>query len=285
MSATRRNGLIIISVSALLYSTPGLFTRGVEASGWDVIFWRALFGVFFTALFYAWRGTLRAELEGMDRWAWLASIIWATGALAYLHAYKLTTIANVSLIYGSAPILTALVAWFALSERPRKIVFGASLLAFVGVLTIGRGSLGSTHILGDLLALWMTFTVALSFPLYRRHPQIPAGGTTILASLLAVPPALYWGTPMSVAGHEIAILALFGLVFAVASTLLTMGSKMLPSGEAALISNLEVPVQPLLAYAVFAEVPAIATFIGGALILVAIGLAAWPESWNANRTT
>jgi drug/metabolite transporter (DMT)-like permease len=281
MSPSRRNGLIIISISALLYCTPGLFTRGVEASGWDVTLWRAVFGVFFTVLFFAWRGTLRSELEGLDRWAWLASFIWATGALAYLHAYKLTTIANVSLIYGSAPILTALVAWLTLGERPRKIVLAASVLAFVGVLTIGHGSLGSKNIVGDLLALWMTMTVALSFPLYRRHPQIPAGGITILASLLVIPPALIWGDPMSVAGHEIAILALFGLVFAVASTLLTMGSKMLPSGEAALISNLEVPVQPLLAYAVFAEIPALATFIGGALILVAIGIAAWPESWNA----
>jgi drug/metabolite transporter (DMT)-like permease len=67
------------------------------------------------------------------------------------------------------------------------------------------------------------------------------------------------------------------MVFALASTMLTMGSKLLPSSEAALLSNLEVPVQPLLAYAVFAEVPVLATFIGGALILVAIGLATWPD--------
>ncbi|MDE2383919.1 MAG: DMT family transporter [Alphaproteobacteria bacterium] len=275
-SQAHARGLAVVAISALLFSTPGLFTRGVSASGWDVIFWRAVFGALFTGLYLAWRGRLKFQLSNLGRSGWANALVWATGTIAYLHAYKLTSIANVSMIYGSAPIITALVAWFWFRERPRTIVIAASLAALAGVAVIAAGSLGTLHLGGDALALWMTCTVAIGLSIFRKYPQTPAAGAAIVSSLLVLPPSLLWGDPFTVSGHEILILALFGLVFSVASVLLNEGSKLLPSSEAALISNLEVPIQPVLAWLAFAEIPPAATFIGGALILIAIAASAWP---------
>jgi len=275
--SSHSRGLLLVAISALLFSTPGLFTRGVSASGWDVIFWRAFFGAIFTCAYLIWRGALRRQFMGMGKVGWINAVIWASGTIAYLQSYKLTSIANVSLIYGSAPILTALVAWIWFKERPRNIVLAASILAFMGVLVIGAGSLGSVHLLGDLLALWMTCTMALGLTIFRNFPNTPVAGTSLLASLLVMPPALIFGDPFSTNLHEIAILALFGLVFSIASILLNEGSKLLPSSEAALMSNLEVPVQPVLAWLVLSELPPRATFVGGALVLVAIAFSTWPS--------
>jgi drug/metabolite transporter (DMT)-like permease len=270
-------GLLLVAVSALLFSTPGLFTRGVSASGWDVIFWRAVFGILFTALYLAWRGTLKSQIAGLGKSGWANAIVWASGTIAYLQAYKLTSIANVSLIYGSAPILTALVAWLWFEERPRNIVLAASVLALLGVGVIAQGSLGTSHITGDLLALWMTCTVAIGLSIFRKYPQTPAAGASMMSSILVLAPALVWGNPFATAGHEILILALFGFVFSVASILLSEGSKLMPSSEAALMSNLEVPIQPVLAWFVLSELPPGATFVGGALVLIAICASAWPS--------
>lgn len=279
--STHRQGLLLVVISALLFSTPGLFTRGVSASGWEVIFWRAVFGVFFTTAYLAWRGNLKKQLVGLGLSGWANAVVWASGTIAYLHAYKLTSIANVSLIYGSAPILTAFVAWIWFSERPRNIVLAASVLALAGVVVIGVGSLGSVHLGGDLLALWMTCSVAIGLAIFRKYPQTPAAGAAILSSLLVIPPALIWGNPWVTSPAEIAVLALFGLVFSIASILLNEGSKLVPSSEAALMSNLEVPVQPLLAWMVLNELPPRATFIGGFLILIAIGASTWPSRTKA----
>ena len=152
--STHSKGLALVSVSALMFSTPGIFTRGVSASGWDVIFWRAIFSLLFTAAFLFWRGMLKSQIGNLGKSGWANAVVWAMGTIAYLQAYKLTSIANVSLIYGSAPILTALVAWLWFRERPRTIVLAASLMALAGVVVIGAGSLGSGHIGGDLLALF-----------------------------------------------------------------------------------------------------------------------------------
>lgn len=276
MTPQHRRGLILVVISALLFSTPGLFTRGVSAGAWEVTFWRAAFGILFAFVFLFWRGTARQELSRIGWNGVVASLVWASGAVAYIQAYKLTSIANVSLIYGSAPLLCALVAWIALKERPRAAVLAASVFAFAGVALVGFGSLGSANFIGDLLALWMTVTVAVQFAIFRKHPGISAIGVTILSSIMVLPPGLMFGSPFAVSGPEIAILAGFGLVLVLAATLLTEGAKLLPASETALVSNLEVPVQPVLAYLVFAELPPLATFLGGAVIIVAVLASQWP---------
>ncbi|MBG1232817.1 DMT family transporter [Aestuariivirga litoralis] len=270
-------GLITVAVSALLFSTPGLFTRSVSVSGWDVIFWRGVFGVIFTVAFMARRGKLQGQIFNLGWPGWINAFFWASGTIAYIQAYKLTSIANVSLIYGVAPMLTALVAWLWFREWPRTIVMAASVLALAGVAIIGAGSFGTVHIAGDLLAFWMTCTVAIGLSTFRRYPDIPAAGVTVMSSLLVLPPCLIWGDPFNTPLPEIGILAVFGLVFALAAILLNEGSKLLPVSEAALMSNLEVPVQPLLAWLAFAEWPSRAAFIGGALILIAIIASSWPQ--------
>ena len=276
-SSTRSKGLLMVAISALLFSTPGLFTRAVIANAWDVTFWRGIFGVCLAAMFLAARGGLRTGLQNVGKPGLIAAIVWASGSIAFIQSFKLTAIANVSMIYGSAPLMTALMAWLWFSEKPRNIVLGASVIGFAGVIIIGIGSAGSIHLTGDLLALWMTFTGAVGFVIFRKYPQISAAGTTVVASLLVLPVCLLFSNPLLVAPHEIANCALFGIVFAVAATLMTEGSKFIPSSEAALLSNLEVPVQPVLAWLIFSELPARATFFGGVLILFAIAATTWPS--------
>lgn len=284
MTPQHRKGLILVVISALLFSTPGLFTRGVPAGAWEVIFWRGLFGASFALAYLLWRGTVGQELRKIGRDGLIASVAWASGAIAYIYAFKLTSIANVSLIYGSAPLMCALWAWLMLKERPRKIVLASSLFAFAGVAVVGYGSLGSGNLIGDLLAVWMTFTVAVQFAIFRKDPQISAVGTTILSSLIALVPCLIFGAPFTVGWGEIAVLALFGLVLFLAASMLMEGSKYLPASETALVSNLEVPVQPVLAYLVFTELPPAATFVGGAIIIAAVLTTQWPARAHAVRS-
>ena len=66
------------------------------------------------------------------------------------------------------------------------------------------------------------------------------------------------------------MLAAFGLLFAIASVTLAEGAKRVPAGQTALLSALETPLAPVLAFFIFAEVPSLATFLGGGLVLAAV---------------
>ncbi len=267
---SRKAGVALMIASAVMFSSAGLFAKGVSASAWDVIFWRGIFSAVLTTLFIAGRGSLAREFFGMGPAGLTAAVIGASGSIAFITAFKLTSIANVALIYAAAPMLAALFAWLWMKERMTLSVVLACLMSFAGVGLIMSGSLGGINLRGDLLALWMTVVMAIYLVIYRRYPKTPSGGPIVLASLLVLVPALVFGTPFQNPISEIAIMAAFGLVFALASVAMTEGAKRLPSGETALLSTLETPLAPVLAWLILTEVPAWMTVAGGVLILLGI---------------
>jgi len=267
---THLTGVILIVVSAIVFSTAGIFTKGVEAGAWEIIFWRGVFAAGFTFVYVLWRGTLRREFVQMGRSGLSVALVGAAGIAAFIPALKLTTMANVALIYASAPLLAAVLAWLWIGERLSGKLVAACVATFIGVAIIFQGSTGNINFRGDLLALWMTCALAIMMVIYRRYPDTPAAGPAALSSLLLLPASLLFGAPFLVPMQELAILAAFGLVFAVASVTLAEGAKRIPAGETALLSVLETPLAPLFGWLFFAEIPPAATFAGGTLILAAV---------------
>jgi drug/metabolite transporter (DMT)-like permease len=266
----RTTGIVLVLISALVFSTAGIFTRAITASAWDIIFWRGLFGIVFTLGYTGWRGTSKNEFLNMGKSGLASAIVGASGTAAYIPAFKLTTIANVSLIYAATPLIAAFLAWIWMGERATKLVLVAGLITLLGVAIVVSGSFGGLHLKGDLLACWMAIAMAVGFVIYRKYPQTPAAGPSALSSLLLMPFALAFGAPFADSLPEIITMIGFGAVFAIASITLSEGAKRLPAGETSLLSILEVVFAPLFAWMMFSEVPAIASFVGGAMILAAV---------------
>lgn len=263
-------GVILLIVAAVTYSTAGIFTKGVVASAWAVIFWRGLFAAAFTTGWTISKGTFRHNFFQMGKSGWIVSVIGAIGTAAFIPAFKLTSIANVSLIYAVAPLIAAVLAWLVIGERITRRTLIGSLCALVGVAIIVSGSIGQVNLTGDALALVMTVAMATIMVIYRKYPATPGAGPSVMQSLFLLPPSFVFGAPFQTAPSEIAILAAFGLLFAIASVTLAEGAKRVPSGQTALLSALETPLAPLLAFVVFAELPSMATFLGGIVVLMAV---------------
>ncbi len=268
-------GVALVLISALVFSSAGLFVKGVEAGAWSVIFWRGVFAAIFTTGYVVMRGHFKREFLQMGKPGWSAAIVGASGTAAFIPAFKFTTIANVTLIYAAAPLVAALIMWLWIREKPALAVTLASLAAFGGVLVIVSGSVGGTHLTGDLLAIWMTIAMAFYLCIYRRFPETPAAGPAVVSSLVLLPFCLWFEPNLMGPIPEVLIMGAFGLVFAIASVTLAEGARRLPAGETALLGALEIPVALLWAYLLFAEVPALMTYIGGAIIIVAVFLSQW----------
>lgn len=263
-------GTLLVVISAITFSTAGLFTKGVEAGAWDVIFWRGLSAAAFTCFWIVMRGAARWEFTSLGASGWAVGVVGALGTAAFIPSFKLTSIANVSLIYAISPLIAAMLAWIFIGERAQARTIAGCLGALTGVAIIVSGSLGEISLYGDLLALWMTFAMASIMVIYRKYPETPGASPQVLQSLFLLPVAGLIGAPLAVVPVEIAILIAFGLLFAIASVTLAEGAKRLASGQTALLSSLETPLAPVLAFFVFAELPDGATWVGGALVLVAV---------------
>lgn len=266
----RRTGVALVVLSALVFSSAGIFTKGVSTQAWGVVFWRGISAAAFTLGYLALRGQLRFEIKAFNKPALAVTLMSAAGTAAFIPAFKLTSVANVALIYGAAPFVAAALAWVFIAERPTLRITLASVMGFAGVLVILSGSLGAGHLSGDMLALWMTLMMSSVMVVYRRYPQTTAALPAALGSLVLLVPALIFGAPLEAPRTELPVLILFGLVFAVASVTLSEGARRLPAAETALLSTLEMPLAPLLAFWILAERPSLPTLIGGGVILAAV---------------
>ncbi|MEL7087275.1 MAG: hypothetical protein AAGL98_02345, partial [Planctomycetota bacterium] len=62
-------------------------------------------------------GTFRRNFFDLGSSGWGVAIVGALGTAAFIPAFKLTSIANVSLIYAIAPLIAASLAWGVIGER------------------------------------------------------------------------------------------------------------------------------------------------------------------------
>lgn len=270
VTSKRNSGVVLVLLSAVAFSSAGIFTKSVSADAWSVIFWRGLSAIAFTMAFLLLRRGFRAEVRRFRFPAVLATLLMASGTAAFIPAFKHTSVANVSVIWATSPFIAALLAWVFIREAPSFRILACSALALVGVLITVQGSFSVGGTTGDLLALWMTLMMAGTMVVYRACPDTPTKLPAALSALILLPIAMMYSMPLQVSRAEISVIIVFGLVFAVASVLLAEGSRLIPSAKAALLSSLETPLAPIWALLILAERPSISTIVGGVIIMAAV---------------
>jgi drug/metabolite transporter (DMT)-like permease len=270
---TRRTGFLLVSAAAVAFSTAGLFTRLIATDVWTMLFWRGLFGGLLIGAYIVWqyRGAAPRAFASIGWAGLLAAVCSTAGTICFITALRQTTVADVTVIYATAPFIAALIAWIWTRERQNRATLAASGLAMLGVVVMVDSAFSMGQVLGDLLALVMTVLMALMMVIIRRNRQIsmlPAACLSAFACALAVLPLAH---PMDMSVHALGLLGLFGTTqFGLGLLLLTVGSRLISATRASLLANLELPFAPLWVWLAFGEVPSGPTCIGGSLVLVAV---------------
>jgi drug/metabolite transporter (DMT)-like permease len=271
--AQYRLGLIMVTASAIAWSTAGYFTRLIPLDNWTLLFWRGVFaaiGIFLFMLardgWQAWRQFGRLRGPG-----WLFAVVSGGGMIVYITSLTLTTVAHVAIIYSIVPFIAAGAAFVLLREKPTPIALAASLVALLGVVLMVGFSGGEGSLFGDFLALIMTIGMVVMMIISRRHQDIPVLAAACLSAILSAaacwPMALHAIPPADM----LVELALFGLVnSAVGIALFTLGARLIPAVETALIGALDVPLAPIWVWLAFSETPGRNTIIGGVLVFGAV---------------
>jgi len=167
-----------VFAAGILYSTAGLFTRAIHLDAWTILAWRAVFGVLFLLVWMAVEkpgGLLQAfVLAPRD----LALILPAAlGGCCYILALKLTTVADVMVIYATVPFVTMAIAWLWTREVPNGRMLAAATAALVGVAVMVAGGAGG----GSRLAgIGMTLLMNICFAINLVTARVSPGSTTAI---------------------------------------------------------------------------------------------------------
>jgi drug/metabolite transporter (DMT)-like permease len=270
----QRLGIALVVAAAIAWSTAPFFTRLLPYDSWTILFWRGLFGggmIMVLMVLLQGRAALR-DLTRMDKNGWLVASFSTLAMIAFIPSLQLTDVSNVAIIIATGPFLAAALAWIWLREIPHLRTMLASIVALCGVTIIVGNARSGSDVIGIALACFMALAIAAMTVMVRRHKNTSmvaaAAMSNILGSVISIP---FAHGITGITGFDLFILAMFGCFqVALGLTLFFLGSRLLPSGQAALISTLETPLMPFWIWVGFGEVPTLRVLVGGALVMGAV---------------
>ena len=267
-----REGRLAILLAAVAWSTAGLGQRGLEATAVTQVAGRAFFAalaLFALVLAMERRGTVRAFL-GMGRSGLAMTVFLAISSGAFLLALNHTSVANVLFMQAAAPMMAALLGWVLISEPVDGRTWAALLLAGAGVAVMAAGSLDAG--IGAVgLPLLMTASFAVVIVIARHRRDVSMMPATCASQVLVVVVCAPFVTLGSVGGGDWAILAALGVgQMGLGLAFLTIGARLIPPAQVAIISLLEVVLGPLWVWLAYDERPSAATLAGGAIVVAAV---------------
>jgi drug/metabolite transporter (DMT)-like permease len=278
VTRTERGDLLVLA-SALAFSSVGFFTHLIQQDVWTVLFWRGIFGGLFIAGYVVWqqrgewqqRGAAVQAVRAIGRIGLFAAACSTSATICFVNALRLTTVAEVNIIYATSPFIAAALAWLWTGASEIRRTLFASLLALVGVAIMVHTARLEGHIVGNMLALAMTALMAVMMVVIRKYQQVSMLPAAALSALLSALAALPMAHPATAFGPHFIWFVLFGTTqFGLGLLLLTVGTRLISATRASLIYTLEVPLACIWVWLAFAEVPSGAAIIGGAIVMVAV---------------
>ena len=277
-------GVLLITLSAIAFSSAGFFTRLIQLDAWTMLFWRGWFAglTILCVIVVQERGRTMAAIRAVGRPGLVVALCSTAATMLYINALRHTSVADVAVIFAVVPFLTAGLGWLWFGVKEAWTTLTASLVAVVGVSIMFGGAVIEGHWIGDVLAIGMTVCVAVMTLIIRQQQHTPMLPATCLSALLC--PLVVWPlTSREAPGiADMFDLFLFGTIqFGLGLVLLTLGSRLKSATENALITTLEIPLAVVWVWLCFGEAPSGTSLEGGIIVLAAVAA----HVWHCNRAS
>ena len=271
-------GMILVAAAGVLWSLQGLVFRQIdEAAPWAILFWRSVGMVPVLLAFLAWRA------RGMPwtalRAVGVAGVLGGLGLVGAfggaVYSIQTTTVANAVFLFAAAPLITAFLAWMVLGERTRPETWGAIALALVGIFVMVRHGLSGGALGGNIAALVSALGFAVFTVTLRWRGVTDALPSVLVGALMAITAGAVFsglsGTPVSAPLPDVLwAVAMGAILLSGGLVLYTLGSRVVPASELALLSGIEVVLAPMWVWLVLNETTDRSTIVGGTFILAAV---------------
>ena len=277
--SVRRRGQIYVALAALAWSSAGVLQRELSVGTATQVAGRALVAAVALLAFVATfeRGSPLRAFRSMGRAELAVAALTAVASGTFIVALNHTTVANVLFMQAVAPIAAALIAWTGLRESVSRRTAVAIVVALGGVGLMVGGP-GGSHGLGVGLSVVMTLAFALSVVITRHRRDISMAPAICLSQVLVLVAAGPFAHPGTIGVHDLALIVLLGVgQMGLGLAFLTIGARLIPAAEVALITLLEVVLGPLWVWIALSEQPSAATLAGGVVVMAAVVLQAGGE--------
>jgi drug/metabolite transporter (DMT)-like permease len=271
LAAQHRRGRLYVALAALAWSTAGLLQRELSVNVPTQLAGRALFATLgvFAYVAIAERGAVVGAFRAIGRAGLLLAALMAVSSGSFIAALNYTSVANVLFLQALAPVLAAVLGTL-VGEPVARRTWIAMAVAIAGVgLMVG----GPHHpsVAGFSLSLLMSVTFAATIVITRHRREVSMAPATCLSQLLVLLAAAPFADPGGIGAQDLTLLVGLGVgQIGLGLIFLTIGARLIPAAEVALITLLEIVLGPIWVWIALSEQPAAATLVGGAIVLAAV---------------
>ena len=195
------------------------------------------------------------------------AVLSAAGMICFISAFFFTTIANVSFVYGTMPLVTYFLSLIFLKEKISLFSISCCAVSTLGMAIMTFGNTALNDYLGISLALGMVFFMAALTVAAKFFPESDTTKATYLSAFLGALIVLPFSTHSILPASDYIWLGLYGFVnVGLGFGVYLLGVKRVSALAAALIGLIEIPLAPIWAWVLFMEQTNRIVLLGGALI-------------------
>ena len=278
---THGRAVLLMLLVTFMWSIAGVVTRQLEqAKSFEVTFWRSFFTMLSLLIIlplWQGRGVFKA-MHWRSKAFWVSGVCWSVMFTAFMLALTLTSVGNVLVTMAIGPLITALMARFFNGYKLPTRTWVAIAVAGAGIAYMfgAQMNLGAPGALaGCLVALLVPFAGATHWTVVQRSQsggeRIDLVPCVLVGAVISCIVTLPLAFPLSASGHDVAWLALLGVVqLAIPCALSVLCARVLKAPEVSLLALLEVIFGIALAWLGANEVPSQTVLLGGALVIGAL---------------
>jgi drug/metabolite transporter (DMT)-like permease len=219
------------------------------------------------------RGAIVPAFRAVGRPGLAVAALMSLSSGFFIIALNHASVASVLFTQAFAPLLAALLGR-ALGEPVSRRTWAAMGIAVCGVALMVGGP-GRPGALGLVLSFAMTVAFAALLVITRHQRQVSMAPATCLSQVVVLALAGGLSNPGAVGGRDLGLLAALGIgQIGLGLVFLSIGGRLIPAAEVALITLLEVVLGPLWVWIFLSEQPSASVLAGGAIVLAAVALQA-----------
>ena len=267
---------MILAFTGIIFITPdSLLIRLANINSWNLIFYRGLipFLTIFVGLLIIYRFTLFKKILD-NGWHGLAYIVtFAITSIAFVISIENTNVANTLVMVALAPMLSAIISLIFLKENPDQKTWVAIFITTLAVIYIFYDAVDSGDFLGNFLGLVCATGLAANAVIIRSAKKISLVPSAMIGKLVVALFAIFFVDQIKLENNDLIIIPLMCTVcIALPFVCVTLAPRYITAAEVNLFFLLETIFGPLWVWLVIKEQPSLETLLGGAVIIVTIGI-------------
>jgi drug/metabolite transporter (DMT)-like permease len=281
-------GVFLIALSASGFGAAAIFARIAYEAGTDpitLLFLRSTIAAIFMITFMAVKGIAFPRGRTLLSLTLMGALGYVGFSFAFYTALTMASAGLVAILLYLYPAFVTILATVFLKKPVTLLKFGALAVTFTGMILIIGPESGNGQILGIVLGI----TAAIIYSIYivvGSNVILNAGAFPASTTIIISAGVIFSGVvavkgvqlPATLTGW-ISIFAIALVSTALANIAFFAGLKKIDPVNASMISTLEPVVTIVLAVLVLGETVTTSKFLGGILILAAVGFLARSEAY------